>query len=121
MTGCIFFLPKIYNQRRNINIDHLPELREAALGLLEPLLTHGVLVIEVGVGVVAVVLGNLIGLAMAGIGFDFGGLICRENGTTLLSNSFLAKQVTAIGNLRQPCRTERGLGHKGKRSNRISG
>ncbi len=61
-----------------INIYLLPKLGKAALGLLQPLFVHVLLVIEVGVWIVGVVLRNLVGLAMAGVGFGFSGFVWKE-------------------------------------------
>ena len=75
----MYIFTKSYSLQLN-SFSLLPEFCEAALGLRQPLFAHGFLLVEVGVGVVAVVLGNLVGLAVAGVGLDFGGLVCKEKG-----------------------------------------
>ena len=67
------FIKSCSFQRNSFSL--LPEFRKAALGLRQPLFAHGFFLVEVGVGVVAVVLGNLVGLTEAGVGLDFSGLV----------------------------------------------
>lgn len=58
-------------RRANRKTDASPEFGESRLGLRHSVLSHVLLDVEVGVGVVLEELGSLVGLALAHVGLGF--------------------------------------------------